>query len=116
MSKTYYGCLSCKDTIDRDSAPNTCTCGKIFLDRTGDLIRVSADPRHMVISDKSYWECEHLGETWSWQLVEECSLCLAMAEGKRVERERVLQIIKDYRYKPSFTFNNLISLIKGEQK
>lgn len=37
-------------------------------------------------------------------------------QGVNSERERILQIIEDYRYKPSFTFANLISLIKGQQK
>jgi len=41
-----------------------------------------------------------------------CPICY----GADRERERVLQIIEDYRHKPSLTFNNLISLIKGEQK
>ena len=36
--------------------------------------------------------------------------------GKKLERERILKIIADYRNKPSFGYANLISLIKGEQK
>lgn len=35
--------------------------------------------------------------------------------GAKLERQRVLQIIEDYRHKPSFGYANLISLIKDEQ-
>lgn len=37
-------------------------------------------------------------------------------EGVRTERERILQIIQEYRHKPSLTFDSLISLIKGGQE
>jgi hypothetical protein len=36
--------------------------------------------------------------------------------GKRREQDRILDIIKRYKYKPSFTYENLESLIKEEQK
>lgn len=116
MSRTYFGCLSCKETVNTSEAPIHCECKKVFLDKTGDLTRVVADMSNIVISDKSYWECKHFDDTWSWELTDDCMMCLAQAEGKRTERERILQIIADYRHKPSFTFANLISLIKGEQK
>ena len=41
---------------------------------------------------------------------------VAFDQGVKTERERILQIIARYRHKPSFGYENLISLIKGEQK
>ena len=40
---------------------------------------------------------------------------IAFRTGQETERERILQIIEDYRNKPTFGYSNLISLIKGEQ-
>ena len=36
--------------------------------------------------------------------------------GIKQERERIVELVNEYKNKPDFTFDNLLSLIKGEQK